>query len=150
MPYIQNYKNNLDNKENSQAEIKINKILEKLEPIKIYGYYNGGYCHIHDFQVICSLGNTKEDAINQALTASGLVEIYKFERFSKRASGGWGFSNYFDNHEQHLANFLHKAFSELLLYRFCFWDYEHFYLLGEKGDRDFVGVALHSQFTYNP
>ena len=82
--------------------------------------------------------------------ASGLVEVYKFERFSKRASGGWGFSNYFDNHEQHLASFLHKAFSELLLYRFCFWDYEHLYIVGEKGDRDFVGIALHSQFTYNP
>lgn len=149
-PYIQDYEVNLDNKKVSQAEIKINKILEKLAPIKIYGYYDGGYRHIHEFRVTCSLGNTKENAINRALTASGLVEIYKLEKFSKRGRGGWGFRNYFDSHEQHLADFLNKAFSELLLYRFCFWDYEHLYILGEKGDRDFVGIALHSQFTYNP
>jgi hypothetical protein len=149
-PYIKNYKINIKDKAVSETEIKINNILKKLDMIRIYGYYDGGYCHIHDFRVICSLGDTKEDAINRALTASGLVEIYKFERFSKRGSGGWGFSNYFDTHEQYLADFLHKNFSELLVYRFCFWDYEHLYILGEKGDRDRLGISLHSQFTYNP
>ena len=57
-----------------------------------------------------------------------------------------------------LSSFLHGNFPELLVYRFCFWDYEHLYILGETGDRDDalrplrdrVGVSLHSQFTYNP
>ena len=76
--------------------------------------------------------------------------MYKLKEFAKFGRGGWGFDRYSNNNEQYLINFLEKAFPELLLYRFCFWDYEHLYIIGNKGKCDRVGISLHSQFTYNP
>ena len=149
-PYIQNIKSNLGSANVSQSETKITNIINQLNDIKIYGYYGGGYCHIHTFGMIKTFGSSKNEVFEGALLLSRLVEIYKFEKFAKRGRGGWGFSNYYNEQEQKLTNFLNKAFPSLLLYRFGFWDYEHIYILGEIGDSDRVGISLHSQFTYNP
>ena len=148
--HVQSWKYNLDSVEVSPSETKINEIVTRLDNIKIYGYYGGGYCHTHDFKIIKAVQNSKNESIERALLLSGLVEIYRFEKFAKQARGGWGFSRHFDLQKQSLANFLNKAFPELLVYRFCFWDYEHLYILGETGDCNRVGISLHSQFTYNP
>lgn len=94
------------------------------------------------------------------MLASGLVEIYKVEKFMIQGEGGWGFSvddRDFDRDDvTNLINFLNTVFPKLLLYRFCFWDYEHLYILGETDNSledssaSYVGIAIHSQFTYNP
>ncbi|MBW4532381.1 MAG: hypothetical protein KME09_00410 [Pleurocapsa minor HA4230-MV1] len=145
-PLIEEVSSDLKIENLSKVETQINDILMQLDTINIYGYYDGGYCHTHKFKVICTSEITQEAAVNKALLSSGLVEIYNFEKFTIQGRGGWGF----DNYEESLTKFLNAVFPDLLLYRFCFWDYEHLYLLGKTGDRDFVGVALHSQFTYNP
>lgn len=133
--------------------LEIKKQIDELSSIKVYGWYDGGYNNVREYKIVLATGENKEVALQNILLESKLLEIYKFESFE-----------IFDQLESYagdeaeevkakynlLHNFLHNNFSELLVYRFCFWDYEHLYILGEKGDRDRVGIALHSQFTYNP
>ncbi len=159
-PYKEEKESNLEAKKMSQVEIKINDILKELGKIKIYGYYDGGYNHIHNHSIVLRSADSQEEAINNVLLASGLVEIYKVEKFMIQGKGGWGFSVHDRDFNQddvtNLINFLNTVFPKLLLYRFCFWDYEHLYILGKTGDFQqhssvsYVGVAIHSQFTYNP
>jgi hypothetical protein len=112
-------------------------------------------CNFHHHSIVLASGASQEEAINNALLKSGLVEIYKVEKFMIQGDRGWGFDRDGDN-ATHLINFLNTVFPKLLLYRFCFWDYEHLYILGETDDSQqdssasWVGVAIHSQFTYNP
>ncbi|KYC39380.1 hypothetical protein WA1_32120 [Scytonema hofmannii PCC 7110] len=159
-PYKEEKQSNLEAEKLSQLEIRINDILKELGEIDIYGYYDGGYKHIHHHSIILTSGDSQEEAINNALLASGLVEIYQIEKFTIQGEGGWGFSlddrDFDRDNVTNLINFLNTVFPKLLLYRFCFWDYEHLYILGKTDDsqRDsstsYVGVAIHSQFTYNP
>ncbi|MUG93979.1 hypothetical protein F7734_16900 [Scytonema sp. UIC 10036] len=159
-PYKEEKPSNLEAEKLSQLEIKINDILRELGEIGIYGYYDGGYGHIHNHSIVLTSGDSQEEAINNALLASGLVGIYQIEKLTIQGRGGWGFS--VDDRDcdpdevTNLINFLNTVFPQLLLYRFCFWDYEHLYIVGKTDDSQgdssasYVGVAIHSQFTYNP
>ncbi|MEH1935092.1 MAG: hypothetical protein V7L14_15630 [Nostoc sp.] len=159
-PYKEQKQSNIEAEKLSQVEMTINDILKELGKIRIYGYYDGGYHNFHHHSIVLASGDSQEEAINNALLKSGLVEIYKVEKFMIQGDGGWGFSvedREFDQENvTNLIKFLNTMFPKLLLYRFCFWDYEHLYILGETDDSQqdssasWVGVAIHSQFTYNP
>lgn len=159
-PYKEEKKSNLEAEKLSNIEKTINNMIKELGEIMIYGYYDGGYNDIHHHSIVLASGDSQEEAINNALLKSGLVEIYKVEKFMIQGNGGWGFSvddrDFDQDNVTNLIKFLNTMFPKLLLYRFCFWDYEHLYILGETDDslRDssasWVGVAIHSQFTYNP
>ncbi|AFZ57463.1 hypothetical protein H6G54_26340 [Anabaena cylindrica FACHB-243] len=159
-PYKEEKQFNLELEKLSKIERKINNIIKELGNIRIYGYYDGGYHHIHHHSIVLASGDSQEEAIKNALLKAGLVEIYKVKKFMIQGNRGWGFSVHdrdFDkDNVNNLIKFLHTMFPKLLLYRFCFWDYEHLYILGETDNSQqdtsasCVGVAIHSQFTYNP
>ncbi|MEH1949843.1 MAG: hypothetical protein V7K77_23255 [Nostoc sp.] len=159
-PYKEEKKSNLEAEKLSNIEKTINNMIKELGEIMIYGYYDGGYGHIHYHSIVLASGDSQEEAINNALLKSGLVEIYKLEKIMIQGDGGWGFSvddrDFDKDNVINLIKFLNTMFPKLLLYRFCFWDYEHLYILGETNDSQqdssasCVGVAIHSQFTYNP
>ena len=139
--------------DNLDSEIAIQKYIEQLASIQIYGWYDGGYNHVHEYKIVAATGESKEIALENALLQSKLLEIYKFKSFNISEQ----LECYHDDEAQEIAikssnlnKFFKKSFPEVLLYRLCFWDYEHLYILGEKGDRNRVGITLHSQFTYNP
>ncbi|RUS95149.1 hypothetical protein [Trichormus variabilis] len=159
-PYKEEKQSNLEAEKLSNIEKTINNMIKELGEIMIYGYYDGGYNHIHYHRIVLASGGSQEEAINNALLKSGLVEIYKLEKFIIQERGGWGFcvddSDFDRDDVTNLINFLNTVFPKLLLYRFCFWDYEHLYILGETDNSledssvSYVGVAIHSHFTYNP
>lgn len=159
-PYKEEKQSSLVAEKLSNLEKTINNMIKELGEIMIYGYYDGGYGHIHRHGIVLASGGSQEEAINNALLKSGLVEIYKVEKFMIQGNGGWGFSvddrDFDQDNVTNLIKFLNTMFPKLLLYRFCFWDYEHLYILGETDDSQqdssasCVGVAIHSQFTYNP
>jgi hypothetical protein len=160
-PYKEEKQSSLEAEKLSNIEKTINNMIKELGKIMIYGYYDGGYHNFHHHSIVLASGDSQEEAINNVLLKSGLVEIYKVEKFMILGDGGWGFfinDRYFDHQDNvtNLIEFLNTMFPELLLYRFCFWDYEHLYILGKTGDflqysfTSWVGVAIHSQFTYNP
>jgi hypothetical protein len=139
--------------EPSEIETEIAQLLEQFDPIQIYGWYEGGYNHVHNYELVYAVGDTDEIAIEQALSQAGLITTHQFESFKL----GEQLVAYDEAHAQELAErfmylnqFLKQVFSEILLYRFCFWDYEHLYLLNNTSPDDQVGIKISSQFTYNP
>ncbi len=129
--------------------LEIKKQIDRLSKIEVYGWYDGGYETTHEYQILMATGDSKEVALQNILLKSKFLEIYKFDRFNIDYQLDNDHECEADNYHL-LHRFLQQSFSELLLYRFCFWDYEHIYILGEKGENDRVGVYFNSQFTYNP
>lgn len=141
--------------EMSATELQIQAALEELSKVKVYGWYTGSYNPIYDYQVAYGVGNSRDQAIEQALTVAGLVETYKFERFALGEQlciyGDKGDKEVQEVEErfQHLNKFLSQTFPDLKLYRFCLWDYEYLYIVGQSAPEERVGIVIHSQFTYN-
>ena len=145
----------------SSLELEIQKHINKLSSIKIYGWYDGGYNNTHEYKIVSATGESKEIALENLLLESKLLEIYQFNSFEISELLECCHDDEareIEMKSNQLNKFFKHNFPETLLYRFCFWDYEHLYILGETGDRDDalrplrdrVGVSLHSQFTYNP
>ena len=138
---------------NSNLEIEIQKHINKLSNIKIYGWYDGGYNHTHNYEIAFTTGESKKQALDNLLLKSKLLEIYQFNNFDISEQ----LECYHDDEAQQIESqsnqinqFFEQTFSKTLLYRFCFWDYEHLYIVGDVDNCDRVGITLHSQFTFNP
>lgn len=129
----------------AELEAQVQTFLSRLSTIRLYGYYGGGYNQTHDYKLIEGIGNSSEQAIEQAIRQAGLLEIGRFEALQPSDNAGeWA------NQFQQLNQFLQQTFAERWLYRFSFWNYEHFYAIGQDVDSNWGGVVLRSRFTYNP
>ena len=144
--------NNTLNSDND-LNIEIENYIKQLGSIKTYGWYDGGYNQTHEYKIILAKGENKEIALENALLKSKLFEVYKFDNFNISEQ----LECYHDDKAEEieiksnqLNQFFNKTFSQVLLYRFCFWDVEHIYILGDASVQDRVGIVLHSQFTFNP
>ena len=147
----------LSNKYKSDSESQINQILESLKSVLIYGHYYGGYDHTYLHKIIYKTASTKQTALQNALIASGFLQIatfksfypdereYLFQSFGSEEEGEELYQKY-----QHLNSFLKAKFPELILYTFRFWDYTQLFILGESTENDRVGLRLTSEFDYNP
>ena len=62
----------------SAIEVQIQAALEEISKIKIYGWYDGGYDRVHNYQIAYGVGNSRDQAIEQALAVAGLIEIVRF------------------------------------------------------------------------
>ena len=134
----------------SDLEIQVKGIVEDLGITQLYGWYHGGYNNIHNYGLIYELGSTEEEAIERTLIRAGLIDIYQFKGF-KLKSGHFLYSNpNFRDQWSDLNQFLTETFPKMQLYRFCFWDTEKIYILGETVAGDRAGIFMESQFTYNP
>jgi hypothetical protein len=138
------------------SDPELQTLLAQLPPIQIYGWYDGGYNHTHEYRLCVSQAASQEAAIAHLFQQSGFVEQYPFQALSpgdqlygngdeERAIAAQRFA--------HFDRFLSETFPEMQLYRFCLWDQEFLYFVSDEalyegGDR--VGFSLHSQFTYNP
>jgi hypothetical protein len=138
------------------SDPQLDQILSSLGAIKIYGWYDGGYNHTHDYRLVLAQDTSKALAIEQLFRATGFLEVYSFEQFNL----GEQLAGYGDDHGkrlgdryQHFNQFLAEMLPTAQMYCFCFWDYEHIYLIdtpNKEVNRDCVGIVLRSQFTYNP
>jgi len=142
---------------NTDLESQIDKILEFLTPVLTYGHYDGGYDHTYLHKIIYQTASTKQTALQNALIASGFLQIatfksfypdereYLFQSFGSEEEGEELYAKY-----QHLNLFLKAKFPELILYTFRFWDYTQLFIVGESAENDRVGLRLTSEFDYNP
>ena len=60
---------------------QIRLILDKLNPIRIYGYYSrgSGYEYIYNHEIVCAISPTKAHAIEQALCAAGMLFVSELD-----------------------------------------------------------------------
>ena len=154
----QNYSdlNNLPNESNNIVN-QIEKVLEPLTPVQTYGFYDGGYEHTYQHQILCKTASTEEDALQKALISSKAMDIkpfktfypdpneYIFTDYSGREEGIEWYNQY-----QQLNNFLTTNFTRLIMYKFNFWNYTHIFVIGKSSSNDWVGLRLTSEFDYNP
>jgi hypothetical protein len=137
----------------SDVEAIIQRKLDDIKSIQTYGWYDGGYNHVHTYRITHAADETSELAIETALVKAGLIEIYQFDQFDlgeQLCGYGSEEGRKVSERFQHFNQFLKQVFLDLQLYRFCFWDYEHLYFLNSQQFDDKAGISLHSQFTYNP
>jgi len=133
---------------------KIQTLLKLLKPIRVYGWYDGGYDRTHDYGIVYAGDAEYDRALEFTLRAAGFFQIYQFHGCQFRGfdpdlssnRGGAEASQLFPS----LHRFLSQALSDTKLYRFCFWDLEQLYLIGQSGGDDRVGIVIRSQFEYNP
>lgn len=134
-------------------ETQIKTALKKLGSIQVYGWYHGGYNHLHDYKIVYTVGESFEQVVENALKIAGLIEIYDFDSFAigeQIVAYSEDEAKEVEERFQHINVFLNQSFLQLKLYRFCFWDYENIYIIGESKSQDFVGISIKSQFVYNP
>lgn len=125
-----------------EAQVQI--LLSQLGTIQLYGYYGGGYGQIHDYRLIVAVGATSDQAIGRAIRQAGLVQINGFEELQPtRDAGQW------TTQFAQLNQVLQHTFPQPWVYRFSFWNYDHFYVIGQA-EGYWGGVVLRSQYTYNP
>lgn len=137
----------------SELELDVNEQIDQIPTIQVYGWYYGGYNHVHPYRIINATGNTQEVAIERALFTAGFIGVYQFQQFHSEKQF-YGYSNWKSESSgkqfQILNLFLKQSFSNLYLYRFCFWDYDNVFILDSQQSPDKVGIVFQNQFEYNP
>ena len=115
----------------------------------IYSYYCGGYNHTYEHKVIYSVAPTPAQALETAgdgIYVASFQEFYPSYKFYAVEYSAHPTYKQF----QKLNKFLHQKLTNVTLFRFCFWDWEHIYILGETTSGDWVGVETTNEFAYNP
>jgi hypothetical protein len=134
---------------------KINDILSNLEVISLNGDFGGGYYYSYDHQITYAVAETRELALEQALQASGMLEISQFNGFcrDRQYLQDW-YCNYdiqkLSQNCEKVNQFLNQNFSRVFIYRISFWSDENIYIVGKTSSEDLVGIYINSQFVYNP
>jgi hypothetical protein len=118
----------------------IPNILEKLTPLKIYGYYYGGYNYTYQHYLVCAYAKNKITAIELALQAAGMV-------FVEKLTGDY-ISHIHNRHK--LSQFMNKCLQYHTRYSINFWDVGYSYEIGQTPTGDWIGVSCQSEFEYNP
>lgn len=118
----------------------ISSILDKLNPISIYGYYHGGYNHTYLHQIVGAIAKTKISAIEIALQAAQMVSREKPK------------VNYADNgdNSRKLNQFMNQCLRDRTRYSISFWDISYTYELGQAVTGDWLGISSTTEFEYNP
>lgn len=127
---------------------QIQSIISELGIIDLEGDFGGGYYYSYAHQIVYGVAETKEQAIANALQASGMLEISKFQSFfpDKQYSDSAAQYSKYDK----LNKFLHHTFTEVMMYRFSFWTQENIYIIGQITGGDWAGLYIESEFVYNP
>ncbi len=114
----------------------ISEILRLLKPLKMYGYYHGGYNYCYHHQIIRTISPTKEKAFEEALQAASMVTINSAT------------SEY--NDDDKLIQFINKCLLDLTYYTGDFWEVGFIYKLARTEDYDWMRVRTFVEFEYNP
>ncbi|MEH2086848.1 hypothetical protein [Nostoc sp.] len=118
---------------------KVNKILARLEPIIIYGYYYGGYNYTYKHQILCTISSNKTKAIKLGLKASGMFAVDK--SLSEMISYPKG---------EQVRQFMQETLQGCRRYMFSFWESGYAYDLGYTQTGDWLGFKHWFWCEYNP
>jgi hypothetical protein len=115
---------------------EISSILARLKPLKMYGYYHGGYNYCYQHQIVEAIASTKELAIEQALKAVKSIFITPID------------TEYKD--DVNISRFMNKCLQDRTYYSIAFWDSTYIYEVARTPDFDWLGVRSSLEFEYNP
>ncbi|MDC0833851.1 hypothetical protein POG22_12655 [Geitlerinema sp. CS-897] len=118
---------------------RLQKTLDRLPVISIYGYYGGGYDYRYNHRILCEASSNRSTAFQNALIKAGALEIRAFENINE---GLW--------HLKVAEFFNSDNFPYLFLYRISFWDRDYIYVWGLASDVDWIGWQTGLDFEYNP
>ncbi|KAF3884911.1 MULTISPECIES: hypothetical protein [Nostocales] len=118
---------------------KVNKILARLAPIPIYGYYYGGYNYTYQHQIICTTSSNKIKAIELGLRASGMFAVDEsLSDIIKYPKG------------EQVRQFMQETLQDCKSYIFSFWESGYIYNLGYLQTGDWLGFKHRFWCEYNP
>lgn len=118
---------------------KVNKILARLEPIRIYGYYYGGYKYTYKHGILCTTSSNKIKAIKLGLQASGMFAVDK--SLSEMINNPKG---------EQVRQFMQEALQGCRRYTISFWESGYAYELGYTQTGDWLGFKHGFWCEYNP
>lgn len=125
-------------KTSSSDNTELQIILDNLNPITIYGYYDGGYKYTYQHQIVCATSSTKAYAIEQALRAAQMLLVSNPDRDRG------------EYNNPKLYQFLTSSLQDFNFYLFSFWDIGYIYEVGQAASEDWLGVRSTIEFEYNP
>ena len=114
----------------------IHKIVNRLTPLQMYGYYHGGYNYTYLHRLHQSIGLTKDSAIELALQLAGAVA---------RSNPTIEYKD-----DGRISEFMNKCLSDRTRYTMSFWDIGYIYEIAKTPDNDWVGIQSSREFEYNP
>ncbi|MEH2025465.1 hypothetical protein [Nostoc sp.] len=118
---------------------KINKILARLEPIIIYGYYYGGYNYTYKHRILCTTSSNQIKAIKLGLKASGMFAVDK--SLSEMISYPKG---------EQVRQLMQETLEGCRRYTISFWESGYAYDLGYTQTGDWLGFKHRFWCEYNP
>ena len=133
----------------------IQAITTEIGAISLNGDFGGGYMYDYTYQIVYAIAATKESALEQALQASGMLEVAQFDGFlrDRKYLEDWYFNydiNEISRNYENINQFLSQAFSKVFMYKLSFWNEENIYMIGQASGGDWTGIYINSQFVYNP
>lgn len=141
--------------ENTLAILEtIQSITSKIGIISLSGDV-GGYVYDYNHRIVYAAALTKESALEQALQASGMLEVDQFDGFLRDRKYLEEHYYEYEINELHqksesINQFLKQTFSQVFMYRLSFWIVENIYIIGQTSGGDWAGIYINSQFVYNP
>ncbi len=120
----------------SENRSDIHEIVNRLTPLKMYGYYHGGYNYTYQHRIHQAIGLTKDSAIELALQLAEAVAI------------SHPTIEYKDDNR--ISEFMNKCTSDRTRYTMSFWDVGCTYEIAKTLDNDWIGIRSSVEFEYNP
>ena len=104
---------------------RIQAITSELGIVSLNGDF-GGYFYNYDHRIIYAGAVTKELALEQALQASGMLEVSQFNGFFREREYLQDWYCDYDTNEvyqkyESINQFLKQSFSQVIMYRLSFW-----------------------------
>lgn len=120
---------------------KIDNILSELPPIKLYGYYYGGYKETYEHQIVYASADSKILAVEKALQAAKMLTV-------EDSALEFSSNEYGDSRK--LTQFFIAKLGDPKIYSLSFWDIGYIYEVAETPTGDWLGVRKILELEYNP
>jgi hypothetical protein len=114
-------------------------ILNRLNPLLMYGYYHGGYNYDYYHQIISAVAPSKSHAISNALSIAQMVVQREPELHTQK-----------NTNRQDVIEFMNQNLCDRNRLSISFWDLAYYYEIGKTPSGDWVGVRSFAEFEYNP
>jgi hypothetical protein len=124
---------------NAEVANQLSSLLNKLQPIKIYGYYHGGYNYSYEHRIVGAIALTQISAIECALQAAEMLVLRKPAVESQDVSSS-----------REISKFMNRCLRDRTIYSLSFWDIGYTYEFGQTPANDWIGIRSSSKFKYNP
>jgi hypothetical protein len=114
----------------------LDEIVHRLTPLKMYGYYHGGYNYTYQHQIHQAIAPTKDNAIELALQLAGAVSISQPTIEYKN--------------DNRVSEFMNKCLLDRTRYTMSLWDVCYTFEIAKTPDKDWIGIKSAVEFEYNP